>query len=152
MHGEADIGQRLGQPWQPFVVMRTATVHMCDIIYGGQSGSLCGGADIERAAHPIQDTGDVGWAIRPPQSQGGQSKNFGKRTQHYHIAARFDHLCARRIIVAGNIFRISGINHEQDIVAQTVAQSLQFIAGNITASWIVRVGDKRHARLVCNCG
>ena len=89
----------------------------------------------------------MGRRIGPADPQRRQTVNLREGARHHDILACRDELDPRRVIVAADIFRIGGVEHEQHMRRQAGVQTLDLIERQIGAGRVVRIGEEDDLRL-----
>ena len=86
-----------------------------DVGDGGDAGGDRRGGDVERTTDAVDDVDDVGGSVHPAEPQRGEAVDLGEGAAHDDVLGRRDELDAGLVVVALDVFRIGGIEHQEDV-------------------------------------
>jgi hypothetical protein len=144
-HAVAELGQLLGQPDAPALVMVARLAGEGDVLDGGDAGRLGRRADVERHADAVEMIDQARRAVGPAEPQAAHGVDLREGARHDDIVALadrgIDQFDAGRIIVGGDELGIGRVDHQHDVVRQAGAQPRHLAVRQIAAGRVVRIGD-----------
>src|ERR1700733_1479540 len=125
------LSDRLSEPREPNGIVRDCAIDMRRVFDAGDACRLGGPIQIERSADTVQCIDDVRRSIAPTNAQGGQSMDLREGPGHDNVVRHRSKLEARRIVVAGHIFGVSGVNHQERVRRKALVQTPHFGERNV---------------------
>ena len=111
---------------------------------GGFTGSQSCAIDIEWSANAVDCINHAFRTKAPAKAQIGKAENLGKCPCHHDICRIGHQFQTGFVIIAADIFRIGGIQHQKYVRAQCRVQPFDLVKRDVGAGWIIGVGEEHH--------